>query len=57
MKLFIYSSTRKQRWMPWVKAVIKKLEDRQRVWLGKEEDGSDRHEFYDELEVVPTVTN
>jgi hypothetical protein len=37
-----------------VEKVEKGLKDRQKGWLGKEEDGSDRHEYYDELQALLT---
>lgn len=32
--------------------IVEMIKKRQNGWLGKEEDGSDRHEFYDELDVI-----
>lgn len=36
----------------WLREEIVKLKDRQRGWLGKEEDGSDRHPNHDELQTI-----
>lgn len=36
----------------WLREEMVKLKDRQLGWLGKEEDGSDRHPNYDELQTI-----
>lgn len=36
----------------WLREEVVKLKDRQLGWLGKEEDGSDRHPNYDEIQTI-----
>jgi hypothetical protein len=31
---------------------VEQIKERQKGWLGTEEDGSDRHPFYDELQTI-----